>query len=787
MKKLLLVAIIFLTLAVPVNACTDLSGLNQTSINQSTTLCLDTYEMNVSSGYVAINIVTSGITLDCNRSTIIGSNSSGSYGIYIQPNVNNVIVQNCVVQKYGYGITAKSNYGNTILNNTVQNNVDRGIFIKTSDSNLIEKNVVKQNTQHGISLDYLSNNNIVTNNTILDNRNDGVNVYKSRNNIVTYNIITGHRASYEGNTYLAPSGIYLVSHTNNTTISNNYLDNNHWGIYAILSSSQGRISNNNISNSTGPAIVFNDYSVYNTLTNNLFQSNPRGSVNETNGGNRANALIYENEHGTVMWNDSSNEISVLSNMGLGTNLTFSANSIFVNTTSLPELNYQAEVTIKDTGQYNFHLKSVFKDNSPCREVDGCTIIDDSNNFKFSAPGFSTYFIGEEPLPPVENLTSGETNSSWVIWNWANSTSGNPDHFEIWINDVFQQNTSGLSYNATNLLDDSYHTIVIKSANSTGYSSYSSTSTVRTLSAPGNHTVVGNVSSNLENVSMNITDSNGDQIGDGQNVSGVYNVKFTSNNTSVLSFDFNFSEKNLYLGGVEIEKQEDNGNSGFVIVKNLNMSSGQKKTIRLDKIGGWNYVCIKDAEVANISEVDNVSCTGQAETKVLCDGIQDGDYTCTDHSTYYTVSGLTHSAVVEMDYVVVEEERRYYGGGGSVPRSPLKKVKEPESKPEPEPAPEPEVPELIDETPEPELIEEDTSSDISTGPTGFVSFFGGQIRTVSAILVLLIIVCVSLFAGRKKIKGLFEKPTSVKAQPYCLAETSIPDPVWDSEKGEFREE
>jgi parallel beta-helix repeat protein len=703
--------------------------------------------MSVGSGYVAVNIVTSGVTLDCNDSTLIGSNTSGSYGIYIQPGVNNVIVKNCVVEKQGYGITDIENSGNTITNNTVQHNVNRGVFIKTSNNNLIENNRVNQNTEHGVSLDYKSNSNNVTNNIITDNRKDGINVYKSKHNTLSYNIITGHRASYEQGNYIAPSGIYLVSRTNNTTISNNYLDNNHWGIYSILSSGQGRISNNNISNSTGPAIVMNDWCVYNTLTNNLLLSNSKGSVNETNGGNRANALVYENEYGTVMWNDSSNSISVLSDIGLGVGIILSENSTYVNATSFPELDSQAEVTIKNTDQYNFHMRAIYKDNSPCTKAESCTIIEDANNFKFFVPGFSTYSVGEEQLPPVENLSDSETNSSWAIFNWNNSTTGSIDHLEIWLNNDFHLNMSGITYNATGLLDDYDYTIIIKSANSTGYSSYNSTSIVRTLSAPGNHSTIGNLSSNVENITMNITDSNGSQIGDGQNVSGVHNITFTSNNTSVLSFEFNFTEQNLHLDGVSIEKQEENSSTGSVIVKNLNMSSGQTKSVRLDQIGGWDYVCIKDAEVANISEVDNVSCNRQDETKVECDGVQHGAYTCTDHTDYYIVSGLTNSAVVEMN-PPEEEEYRGGGGGGGGSTRPILPL-EPEPEPE-EPKPEePETPELPII---PELSKDtDEQLDLPTGPTGFVGLISGNVRTLSAVLILFIIACIVAYAKREKLK------------------------------------
>jgi hypothetical protein len=244
-----------------------------------------------------------------------------------------------------------------------------------------------------------------------------------------------------------------------------------------------------------------------------------------------------------------------------------------------------------------------------------------------------------------------------------------------------------------------------------------------------------VNSNIANLSILI---NGSAIYD-QNMSGISPIQFEdeSNNT-ILEFDWDFS--NIFnMSGVEIKEQESNS-TGSIIISGLDLGD-ETKSVYLDKLSSSNSVCIKDADITNITEISG-DCTGTNETSVACPG-NSGAYACSLASDRYKVSGLSHSGVIE-HYVAPPPPAPSApsggggsgGGGGS--KSTPKEVK-------------------VVELAEPEVVEESISSDAVieepeaegsklTGQT----VKGGQIAgLVITSLIVLIILGVVIVQHKKK--------------------------------------
>jgi len=67
---------------------------------------------------------------------------------------------------------------------------------------------------------------------------------------------------------------------------------------------------------------------------------------------------------------------------------------------------------------------------------------------------------------------------------------------------------------------------------------------------------------------------------------------------------------------------------------------------VDRIANSTKICIKDEEVDDVSSV-SAACNGANEFLIDCNGITTADgYTCSIVSTYFNVTGLKNSVVVE---------------------------------------------------------------------------------------------------------------------------------------------
>ncbi len=127
------------------------------------------------------------------------------------------------------------------------------------------------------------------------------------------------------------------------------------------------------------------------------------------------------------------------------------------------------------------------------------------------------------------------------------------------------------------------------------------------------------------------------------------VTFKEGNDTILEFDYNFSLGELKLNNLTIEKQSENDTYGFIIIKGLDLTSqGKKKTVYVDKLTDSFSVCIKDAEVASISEFSG-QCDSDDEVLLMCPGTE-RQYSCELNATTskYKVSGLNHSGIKEQE-------------------------------------------------------------------------------------------------------------------------------------------
>ena len=131
-------------------------------------------------------------------------------------------------------------------------------------------------------------------------------------------------------------------------------------------------------------------------------------------------------------------------------------------------------------------------------------------------------------------------------------------------------------------------------------------------------------------------------------SSMKKINITNITNPLVEFDYDFSLGiPLSLGNITILKQSATATKGSIIVKGINLTAGAKKTIYIDNIDiERNSVCVKDKAVTSLSEI-SINCTGESEVKVPCNGSITLGFTCTDLGAQYRITGLSHSAAVEV--------------------------------------------------------------------------------------------------------------------------------------------
>ena len=252
-------------------------------------------------------------------------------GVYLENSSYNAILNNNITVTDSWCITLEFSNNNTIANNNVSDSYC-GISLYQSDCNAIHNNSIKHNRGEGFRL-LLSSNNAIVNNTMIEN---GLFIYYSHQNMVTNNKVNGKPLVYLENisSYMIADTdvgqLILVNCTNvtaknltlsettvgielcrtsNTTLMNNNIDSNIFGILLYDSSQDNTISNCNIYNNTA-SIRFDDYCNDNMIYNSNISSNGMGIQTILSHNNTVyNCKILKNNMGIGLQNSHRNIIS----------------------------------------------------------------------------------------------------------------------------------------------------------------------------------------------------------------------------------------------------------------------------------------------------------------------------------------------------------------------------------------------------------------------------------------------------------------------------------------------
>lgn len=223
---------------------------NEMNINSDTTLCKGTYYLTKGVNVGSIfNNVLEGVTLDCNGSTIIGSDVDlgGGLpwyysGIFVW-NSKNITLKNCIITNYFYGVTFWYVFNSTVINITSEKNA-WGSYLYLSDSNrILNSKFLETKYDAGIEIQN-SGNNFIINNEFSNNSNNGIEIFSSSHNFINGNTFNYNRYGInlwdEGYNNITDNTFY--SSDANPPIGSNYWFDNIWYIAGILVNS----NNNNI-------------------------------------------------------------------------------------------------------------------------------------------------------------------------------------------------------------------------------------------------------------------------------------------------------------------------------------------------------------------------------------------------------------------------------------------------------------------------------------------------------------------------------------------------------------
>lgn len=259
--------------------------------------------------------VANGITLDCNKFSILGNAAAKGEGPGITVTQNST-VRNCTVKYFDAGIYIQPGAGNNLITiNTLQDNVGTGnygdgIATDTSSNNRITANTVSSNGPYdGIGLVGKSNNNLIQFNTVSNNnvpsgggQNDGIRIEGpgAQNNRVQYNTVSGN-----GLDGIAVFGNQGTPFNNTGTIINgNSVTGNGYngvtrlghGIVLFLSGNQTTVTNNTSTGNAADGIRVGSLS--NTITGNVATGNMVIDLHDLNAGCNTNAW-HNNKFGTA--------------------------------------------------------------------------------------------------------------------------------------------------------------------------------------------------------------------------------------------------------------------------------------------------------------------------------------------------------------------------------------------------------------------------------------------------------------------------------------------------------
>lgn len=132
------------------------------------------------------------------------------------------------------------------------------------------------------------------------------------------------------------------------------------------------------------------------------------------------------------------------------------------------------------------------------------------------------------------------------------------------------------------------------------------------------------------------------------------VSLLLDETTNITFLHNFTESNVLLNTVLFENA--NTHEGNIMIHNLTQVN---KTIVIpNRNTSTTAVCVYDVADPTREAITN-TCNGTAQYLVPCNGTSTNGYACTKSENSYTITGLTHSGVIEM---CVDSDNDGYGAG-----------------------------------------------------------------------------------------------------------------------------
>jgi len=281
---------------------------------------------------------------------------------------------------------------------------------------------------------------------------------------------------------------------------------------------------------------------------------------------------------------------------------------------------------------------IYYDNVSLREDSQiCTDNDDGINLNTQGTTFGRYLT---TTPGYENPIQR------IDYCWTTSTSGNTNIITT-CNDInchiteYYCNSSGyLNFN---------YSLCPEGCNNGACTTASNRNDSNNDSDNGNG-IIGNFNSFYqENINLGVYLNS--ELG---NISKKYNgtklIEFRENGISKINYSYDF-DNTLNMSNVRIIKEPVNSSFGYLVIDGLIGN----KSILVDKINGSNSICIKDAQNIGISDFSS-TCSYYDEYLLGCPGNTSG-FICTINGNYYSISGLTNSAVREMPF---DNSSSYFG-------------------------------------------------------------------------------------------------------------------------------
>ena len=681
-----------------IDSCTELneSGadyfLTEDIIDSSVSNCLE--------------IKADNVILDCQNHLVDGNNAAQN-GININGYDNSIVKNCNLTNWRNAGIYVNNNAENNLLNNIVaKNNEDWGIFIQSSRNNILNEITSFNNSKYGVgfwsSPDNILNNSIIKDNSQFDvyhtigctNKffnvtgtgdkpillfNNPVTIKDWDNNVSQIILCGAHNSVIENlrmdRSDTRNNGLVMIL-TSNSKISNSYFNNSYVGIYTFYSDNN-QFTNINVANNSYSGMLitssnrnimsnitarYNQYGVridstssrYNTIRNSFIVNNRKGvlvshgpSLNEVYSNFLNNTLNVEfigSVNYSNMWNTSKQSGANIHNP----NNPFIGGNFWANPSGT---GYSETCADSNTDGFCDEPYILNENNADYLPL--------SSKFNATLPKINRAPI----LEVINNIIINETESAIII---ANATDPDKDELNYSINDTRFIQTNNIFVWKTDVGDAGTYSVLVSASDGEFVINQSVNIFVLTVTEsskdidndgiPDDYdsdadndgvdddadTIIGDeraVETNLENIGI--------EVGEGEDLNtqkeGVKPVKITENGEPIVEFEINFSDSQLKLNKITVEKQSNNSGKGMLIINGIDLGVGKTKTASMDKLTSSNYICIKDApNVTAISE----SCSAQDEMILPCDGNMHSGYSCTPSATKFRITGLRHSGVQE---------------------------------------------------------------------------------------------------------------------------------------------